>query len=408
MEILPIKWSGDRLVLLDQTRLPAEIVYEEYKTAEAVYDAIKAMKVRGAPAIGVAAAYGLYLGVVESTADMTEQITDQITTETTDENLEAFYTILEQKAALLATSRPTAVNLFWALDRMKKTARETGRKIVNVSVNKNPSDNKNPGDNKNLNVTVNESVSVKVSESISVSVSTNVKKLLEVLLTEAIAIHAEDEEINRKIGQNLLTLLKDGQGILTHCNAGALATTRYGTALAPIYLAQEKGWNFRVYADETRPRLQGSMLTAFELSQAGIPVTVITDSMAAVIMSKGLVGAVITGCDRIAANGDTANKIGTYGLSILARYFDIPFYIAAPTPTIDLNTPDGSAIPIEERDPDEVACRFGVRTVPALPCISVYNPSFDVTPAENITAIITEKGIIFRPDKNKIFQMMTT
>jgi methylthioribose-1-phosphate isomerase len=327
----PIEWKNNALVLLDQTKLPNEVVYEEFTTAESVWDAIVTMKVRGAPAIGVAAAYGVYLGVRDYKAD-----TDQT----------KLAEVVQKTAAYLATSRPTAVNLFWALDRMK---------------------------------------------SVTASNSTYQNELL----AEAQAIHKEDEEINRTIGENLLTLLSDGIGILTHCNAGALATSKYGTATAPMYLAKEKGWNFKVYADETRPRLQGSTLTALELSRAGIDVTVITDSMAAMVMSQGKVQAVIVGCDRVAANGDTANKIGTLSVSILAKHYGIPFYVAAPTPTIDLNTPNGAGIPIEERHKSEVIEGFGKLTAPA--DVHVYNPAFDVTPAEHITAIITEKGIVQAP-----------
>lgn len=329
----PIEWKNDALVLLDQTKLPNDIVYEEFTTVEGVWDAIVTMKVRGAPAIGVAAAYGVYLGARDVTTNIEEEVL--------------------KHAAYLATSRPTAVNLFWALDRMKAVK----------------SDN-----------------------------------LKEALLEEAKAIHKEDEAINRAIGENLLTLLNDGMGILTHCNAGSLATSKYGTATAPMYLAKEKGWDFKVYADETRPRLQGSTLTALELSRAGIDVTVITDSMAGMVMSQGKIQAVIVGCDRVAANGDTANKIGTLGVSILAKHYGIPFYIAAPTPTIDLQTPTGAEIPIEERDKAEVIEGFGKLTAPAN--VNVYNPAFDVTPAEHITAIVTEKGIVRAPFKENLAKLL--
>jgi methylthioribose-1-phosphate isomerase len=333
--IKTIQWANEKLVLIDQTLLPNQIVYEEFATAESVWDAIKVMKVRGAPAIGVSAAYGLYLGVKDAV----------------ENSFEDFYEVLQAKSDYLATSRPTAVNLVWALERLMNKASE----------------------NSNLSVA----------------------KIKEILRAEAILIHKEDEEINRKIGENLLTLLKDRMGILTHCNAGALATTKYGTATAPMYLAKERGWNLKIYADETRPRLQGSTLTAFELQQAGIDVTVITDSMAAVVMSQGKIDAVIVGCDRVAANGDTANKIGTLGVSILAKYYKIPFYVATPTPTIDLRTQTGKDIPIEERDSSEITHRFGVATAPQ--DVKTYNPSFDVTPHENITAIVTEKGIHYPP-----------
>lgn len=333
--INPIQWKNEKLVLLDQTLLPNEIVFEEFDTIEDVWDAIQVMKVRGAPAIGVSAAYGLYLGIRNAS----------------EVDFSRFYAELKEKSGYLASSRPTAVNLFWALERMEKKAMQ----------------------NKHMPI----------------------PQLKEILLKEAIEIHDEDENINRNIGLHLLTLLKDGMGILTHCNAGALATTKYGTATAPMYLAKEQGWDLKIFADETRPRLQGSTLTAFELQQAGIDVTVITDNMAAAVMAGGKIDAVIVGCDRVAANGDTANKIGTLGVSILAKYYGIPFYVAAPTPTIDLRTSDGKGIPIEERDQSEVTHRFGVPTAPA--DVKVYNPSFDVTPHENITAIVTEKGIVYPP-----------
>jgi len=339
-ELPTIQWKDEKLVLLDQTLLPNEIIFEEFDRIEAVWDAIQGMKVRGAPAIGVAAAYGVYIGIRDAKED----------------NFEDFWKELKHKTAYLATSRPTAVNLFWALERLE---------------------------NKALELKNNPIADIKAA-----------------LLKEAIMIHQEDEQINRSIGENLLTLLKDGMGVLTHCNAGALATTKYGTALSPIYLAKEKGWDIKVFADETRPRLQGSTLTAFELYHAGIDVTLITDNMAAVVMSQGKIDAVIVGCDRIAANGDTANKIGTFGVSILAKYFNIPMYIAAPTPTIDLRTPTGKDIVIEERDSSEITCRFGVWTAPK--GVKTYNPAFDVTPHENITAIVTEKGIIYPPFKEKL------
>ncbi|MEW5785717.1 MAG: S-methyl-5-thioribose-1-phosphate isomerase [Bacillota bacterium] len=339
-----IKWKNDKLVLIDQTLLPNDIVYEEFDDIKAVWDAIKVMKVRGAPAIGITAGYGLYLGIKKAP----------------ESSFNEFNRILEEKAEYLSTSRPTAMNLFWALDRLKKKALE--------------------------------------------SKGLPVPRIKEILLEEAIQIHREDEEINRKIGENLLTLLKDGMGILTHCNAGALATSKYGTATAPMYLAKERGWHLKVYCDETRPRLQGSTLTALELQQAGVDATVITDNMAAVVMSQGKIDAVIVGCDRLAANGDVANKIGTLGVSILARYYQIPFYVAIPTPTIDLKTKTGREIPIEERDPAEITNRFGVPTAPK--DIKVYNPSFDITPHQNITAIVTEKGVVYPPFEENLRKMM--
>lgn len=344
--IKPIQWDSGQLILIDQTRLPGEMVYEHFDTAESVCEAIRVMKVRGAPAIGIAAAYGLYLGVKESA---------QL-------SFAGFYRELEEKSALLAASRPTAVNLFWALDRMKAKA---------ISLQALP-----------------------------------VAEIKEALQAEAVKIHAEDEAINRGIGENLLALLHDGAGILTHCNAGVLATSAYGTATAPIYLARERGWNFKVFAGETRPRLQGSTLTAFELQQAGIDVTLITDNMAAVVMSQGKIDAVIVGCDRVAANGDTANKIGTLGLSILAGHYQLPFYVAAPTPTIDLKTENGQGIPIEERCPTEITHRFGCATAPEN--VKTYNPCFDVTPHGNITAIVTEKGAVYPPYDKNLKMLFTT
>lgn len=343
--LISIEWKDDALVLLDQTTLPNEIRYEENRTIEDVWDSIVVMKVRGAPAIGVAAAYGMYLGVRGFWGDYEE-----------------FIKLLKEKRDYLAGSRPTAVNLFWAIDRIVKNVEDAETK--------------------------------------------DIEALKSVILDEAKLIHKEDEEINRMIGENLLTLLEDGQGFLTHCNAGALATAKYGTATAPFYLAKERGWDFKVYADETRPRLQGSTLTALELQRAGIDVTVITDNMAAMVMSQGKVQAAIVGCDRVAANGDTANKIGTMGVAILAKHFGIPFYVAAPTPTIDLATPTGAEIPIEERDIEEVTNRFGQWSAPK--DVQVYNPAFDVTPAELITAIVTEKGIVYAPFEENLKKLFAS
>ncbi|EKN41454.1 methylthioribose-1-phosphate isomerase [Clostridium botulinum CFSAN001627] len=341
-ELLAIKWDDnrDKLILLDQTILPNKIEYIEYDTAEGVYDSIKDMIVRGAPAIGVTAAYGLYFAAKVAPED----------------KFENFFKYLKEKSSYLDSSRPTAVNLSWALKVMESKALENKDK--------------------------------------------DVKEIKSILREEAKRIHEEDIEICKTIGENLIILLKDGVGILTHCNAGQLATSKYGTATSPMYLAKEKGWNFKVYSDETRPRLQGSTLTALELYEAGIDVTTITDNMAAMVMSQGKIDAVIVGCDRIAANGDTANKIGTMGVSILAKYFGIPMYIAAPTPSIDINTKTGEDIPIEERNPEEVTSRFGVWTAPK--GVKVYNPGFDVTPHENITAIVTEKGIVYPPFKENL------
>jgi methylthioribose-1-phosphate isomerase len=345
-QVKAIRWEDEKLILLDQTLIPQQVCYETFETAESVWEAIRVMKVRGAPAIGIAAAYGLYLGVKNIP----------------ENSFTGFYQKLEEKGAYLATARPTAVNLFWAIDRIKAKA---------LALKDQP-----------------------------------VAMIKEALRLEAVKIHQEDAIINRRIGERLLTLLRDGMGVLTHCNAGALATSAYGTATAPMYLAQERGWHLKIYVDETRPRLQGATLTAFELQQAGLDVTLITDNMAAMVMSQGKINAVIVGCDRVATNGDVANKIGTLGVSILAKYYRIPFYVAAPTPTIDLKTAAGSDIPIEERCSTEITHRFGVAAVPEN--IKTYNPCFDVTPHQNITAIVTEKGIVKPPYQDslrKLFQL---
>lgn len=335
--LLAIQWKeeDESLILLDQTKLPNEIEYIAYQTVAGVYAAIRDMIVRGAPAIGVTAAYGMYFSAKNAP----------------ETSWREFHEKLVEDGAYLNASRPTAVNLSWAVNRM-----------------------------------------IKKAESVF---ALPVCEIKEALKREAALIHAQDIEICRSIGAHLIGLLKDGAGILTHCNAGQLATSKYGTATAPMYLAKEMGWKFKVYSDETRPRLQGSTLTALELHQAGIDVTTITDNMAAVVMREGKIDAVIVGCDRVAANGDTANKIGTFGVSILAKYFNIPMYIAAPTPSIDMDTPTGKEIPIEERDESEITARFGVRTAPE--GVKVYNPAFDVTPHENITAIVTEKGVVYAP-----------
>lgn len=335
-QLTPVKWESDALVLLDQTKLPVETIYLTLTTAEEVWAAIRHLQVRGAPAIGMAAAYGLYLGVRNSEAATAE----------------AFIAEVNQKAEYLGSSRPTAVNLFWALDRIKaRVQRDAGKDVVQLKA---------------------------------------------AVLDEALAIQKEDAEVCRTIGENLLTLLEDGMGVLTHCNPGALATAAYGTATAPFYLAKERGWNLKVFADETRPVLQGARLTAYELQQAGIDVTLICDNMAAMVMSQGKVQAVIVGTDRVAANGDVANKIGTYGVAVLAKAHGIPFYVAAPLSSIDLETATGAQIPIEERPGEEITHGLGKQVAPD--DIKVYNPAFDVTPAAYITAIVTETGI-FKPEE---------
>lgn len=340
-----LRWNGEHLELLDQRLLPEEVVYLDLRTPEEVWEAIRHLKVRGAPAIGIAAAYGVYLGVRELTSSG-DSAGDR----------KSFLQDVEKHAAYLATSRPTAVNLFWALDRMKDRAAQL------------------------------------VAEG---SASVELASLQDAMLEEARQIQAEDEETCRLIGEHALTLFEDGMGVLTHCNAGGLATARYGTALAPFYLAKEKGVALKVFADETRPVLQGARLTAFELQRAGVDVTLICDNMAGSVMAKGWIQAVIVGTDRVAANGDVANKIGTYSVAVLAKAHGIPFYVACPMSTIDLTTPSGSEIPIEERHEAEITEGFGKRTAPA--GVKVFNPAFDVTPHEYVTAIITEKGIVTAP-----------
>ena len=347
-----IAWTGSAVRLLDQTRLPVEQVYMEITDERQMWDAIKRLCIRGAPAIGVAAAFGVYLGVRHDESD----------------ELEAFDRRLDAVCDYLATSRPTAVNLFWALDRMRRVSAETRKQGSRTE----------------------EQMVVKIKAR---------------LLAEALSMLEEDVAVCRAIGEHGLKLLEEtvgaqGEadaptGILTHCNAGSLATVKYGTATAPIYLGAERGRRFHVFADETRPLLQGGRITAFELHAAGIPTTVICDNMAATVMSRRKVRAVIVGTDRVAANGDVANKIGTHGVAILAKHFGIPFYVAAPTSSIDLALADGSAIPIEERDRAEVACGLGRQTVPD--GVDVFNPAFDVTPADLVTAIITEKGVLRPP-----------
>ncbi|WP_342558124.1 S-methyl-5-thioribose-1-phosphate isomerase [Metasolibacillus sp. FSL K6-0083] len=339
MELKTIEWKDDKLILLDQTALPNDVSYVEITTAEDVWNAIHSMIVRGAPAIGVTAAYGAYIAIQHLKGSVEEA-----------------KIVLKEQLDYLATSRPTAVNLFWALERMGKVA--------------------------------------------ELFLGSDLDEFKECMLEEAIAVHMEDVNINRNIGEHLLTLLNDGQGVLTHCNAGALATTKYGTATSPFYLAKEKGMSLKVFADETRPRFQGAMLTSFELYHAGVDVTLITDNMAATVMAQNKVQAVIVGCDRVAANGDVANKIGTLGVAILAKHYGIPFYVATPTPTIDLNCATGAEIPIEERNKDEVLKPTGQYIAP--PEVKVYNPAFDVTPAHLITAIVTEKGIIHSPNEEKL------
>ena len=331
-----LRWVGDvdgHLVLIDQTRLPTELVEIECRDAEAVFDAIQSLSVRGAPAIGIAAAYGVVVGLQAAGEASSAE----------------FQQCLADVCKRLAASRPTAVNLFWALDRVSKLGRDLCGKLDNRAIHA-------------------------------------------ALLDEARTIHDEDREICRAIGRHGAELLTTGQGVLTHCNAGGLATADYGTALAVFFAAEEQDKSLHVYVDETRPLLQGARLTAWELQQRGIRATLICDSMAAQVMREGRVQAVVTGADRIAANGDAANKIGTYSVALAAAAHEIPFYIAAPTSTFDLSIASGDAIPIEQRAASEITHGFGRQTAPD--GIDVYNPAFDVTPARLIQGIITEHGVI--------------
>mgnify|MGYP000860393912 FL=1 len=328
--------KGDSVVIIDQTQLPNETVYLDLKEPEDLYEAIHQLRVRGAPAIGIFAGYALYCLALQSTA----------------EDFSSFLEDVKAQAVYLNSSRPTAVNLSWALKRMVAKA---------------------------------EAAAGKTKEAI-----------LQDLKEECIAIHHEDIAMCKAIAEYGLTLIKDGDGILTHCNAGPLATSRYGTALGPILLGYERGMDFRVFADETRPLLQGARLTSYELEEVGVDVTLICDNMASIVMSKGWVQACFVGCDRVAANGDTANKIGTSGVAILAKYYDIPFYVLGPTSTIDLATPTGADIEIELRDPDEIKEKWYEKPM-ALPQTRCYNPAFDVTPHELIDAIVTDRGICRAP-----------
>jgi methylthioribose-1-phosphate isomerase len=333
--IQTLEWTDSGVRFIDQTKLPTEECYVTCKTCEQVADAIRTMIVRGAPAIGVAAAMGIALGMKNSKAEGTGELKQE------------FDRCCEQ----IRQTRPTAINLFWAIRRMQEKF---------------------------------ESLRIRP-----------VAQIKQALIEEAKRMHAEDIAANQAMGRLGATLMPTSGGVLTHCNAGALATCGYGTALGVIRAAVEEGKKIHVYADETRPFLQGSRLTAWELTKDGIPTTVISDNMAGAMMKAGKIGAIVVGADRIAANGDVANKIGTYSVAILAKEHDIPFYVAAPFSTIDLETPDGSQIPIEQRNPQEITHIAGKQMVPD--AALVENPAFDVTPAKYVTAIVTERGIARTP-----------
>ncbi|MCD8356898.1 MAG: S-methyl-5-thioribose-1-phosphate isomerase [Clostridia bacterium] len=327
--------DGTAVVILDQTQLPNRTEYLTLRTAQEMFDAIQMLQVRGAPCIGICAAYDFYV------------LAQQVDGNT---NAVQFLSELSKQADYLASSRPTAVNLRWALDRMLETAKRCAE----------------------------------------------YPDRLEVLHQECIAIHKEDIAMCRSIAEYGLSLIKNGDGILTHCNAGPLATSRYGTALGPLFLGKERGMDFHVFSDETRPLLQGARLTSYELSRAGINVTLICDNMASLVMKNGWIQACFVGCDRVAANGDAANKIGTSGVAILAKHYGIPFYVLGPTSTIDLNCVSGEDIPIEQRDSEEIKEKFYTEPM-ALPEVTCYNPAFDVTDHELISGIVTEYGICRAP-----------
>ena len=335
MPIQTLKWKDGALVLLDQTALPSEVNYLTCREVETVASAIEDLKVRGAPAIGIAAAYGVVLGALKAVEDPPGNFRRQV----------------GRAIARLERTRPTAVNLFWALERM--------RRILDARAEQGN------------------------------------RELCEGLLAEAERIFADDRAICRRLGRHGAELLEDGHTALTHCNAGSLATADYGTALGVIYAALEQKKKIKVFADETRPLLQGARLTAWELKESGVDVTLICDSMAATVMRQKKVDCAIVGADRIAANGDVANKVGTYGLAVLAREHQIPFYVAAPVSTLDISLESGARIPIEERRGDEISDGFGMRTAPQ--GVRTYNPAFDVTPNDLVTAIISEKGIARPP-----------
>jgi methylthioribose-1-phosphate isomerase len=333
--IQTLEWTDQGVRFIDQTKLPMEETYITCSTDEQVADAIRTMVVRGAPAIGVAAAMGIALGIKLSKAQSADELKLDF----------------DQICHNMGQTRPTAVNLFWAIRRMQeKFERLRGRTIAQIK---------------------------------------------QELIEEAKRMHAEDIAANQAMGRHGATLMPSEGGVLTHCNAGALATAGYGTALGVIRAAVEAGKKIHVYADETRPFLQGSRLTAWELMKDGIPTTVISDNMAGAMMKQGKIGAIVVGADRIAANGDVANKIGTYTVAVLAKENGIPFYVAAPISTVDMNCPDGSKIPIEQRNAREVTHIAGKQMVPD--GVSVENPAFDVTPAKYVTAIVTERGIAREP-----------
>lgn len=337
---LAVEWRREGglgvLVLLDQTRLPAETAFLYLTSVDTVIEAIRSLRVRGAPAIGLAAAWGTVLALQNAAGTVQAELRPAFVDAVTG----------------LAASRPTAVNLRWALDRVTETLEALSSDLPRADV-------------------------------------------IEALERRAAALQADDAATGLRLAEHGLSLLRPGWGILTHCNAGAIATAGWGTALAPLHLGQQRGYGFKVWADETRPLLQGARLTAWELARSGVDVTVLCDNAAASVLAAGSVQAIVVGCDRVAANGDVANKVGTLGLAILARHFGVPFYVFCPVSTLDSATPDGAAIPIEQRGRDEVARFGGAAVVPE--GVAVANPAFDVTPAALVTAIVTDQGVLYPP-----------
>ena len=358
-ETVELDDNDSSVVIIDQTKLPGKTESIRLHTAQEIWDAIYLLKVRGAPAIGVAAAFGIYVlakGIVidagyDSVSDAEEM------------DFGDFYDKFREQKEYLNSSRPTAVNLSWALNRMEAVCLKAGR------------------DEKK-----------------------SVPKVLKILHKEAVEIKEEDTWVCKMIGEHGLALVKPGDGILTHCNAGQLATSKYGTATAPIYLGHERGYNFKVFADETRPLLQGARLTAYELHSSGVDVTLICDNMSAMVMKNGWVNAVFVGCDRVAANGDAANKIGTSVVATVAKRYGVPFYVCAPTSTIDYDTPTGAEIKIEQRPAEEVTeMWYKERMAPE--GVKVFNPAFDVTDNELITAIVTEYGVARAPFQESLAEI---
>lgn len=353
-ETVDLDHKDSSVIIIDQTKLPGTVEIIKLRTAQEIWDAIYLLKVRGAPAIGVAAAFGIYV--------LAKTISEEDSIKGADgkTDFEAFYRKFKEQKDYLNSSRPTAVNLSWALNRMEAVCLKAGR------------EEKKP-----------------------------VEEVVEILHREAAAIKEEDIQVCKAIGEFGLSLVKPGDGILTHCNAGQLATSKYGTATAPIYLGQERGYHFRVFADETRPLLQGARLTAYELHASGVDVTLICDNMSATVMKNGWINAVFVGCDRVAANGDAANKIGTSVVAAVAKRYGVPVYVCAPTSTIDYDTPTGDEIKIEERPAEEIT-KMWYKEPMAPEGIKVFNPAFDVTDNELITAIVTEYGIARAPFKESL------